>query len=179
MKQKITGMYTALQERLLREHDVILCDGTIDGIKCQFHSITVHRCAFHKGPENRRIRNWKQENTVKSTFVLLHEIGHLYGRYDYKVEDEYKATEWALRRCLELHLIPDRDMITSKQMAINRMYDKEAERFSWYDLYGLKKPDWLKDREYYSVVRLYDELFPEQIKKKLLRCNAVSPSTIG
>lgn len=165
MEEKTTGMYTALQEHLIREHDVILCDGTIDGEQCEHCRMSAHRCAYHNGEENRKIRNWKQENTLRSTFILLHEIGHLYGRYDYKVEDEYKATEWALYRCLELHLIPDRDLITGKQIAMNRMYDEEAARFRGFDLFGLEKPDWLKDREYYSVVRLYDELFPEQRKK--------------
>ena len=56
-------------------------------------------------------------------------------------------------------------MITSKQISINRVYDKYAEKFRGFDLFGLEKPDWFKDREYYSVVRLYDELFPGQRKK--------------
>ena len=165
MEQKITGMYTAVQEQLIREYDVVLCDGTFNGRACEYRNMTAHRCAYHNGDRNRRVRNWRQENTLKSTFILLHEIGHLYGRYEYKVEDEYKATEWALRWCRELHLIPDRDMITSKQISINRVYDKYAEKFRGFDLFGLEKPDWFKDREYYSVVRLYDELFPGQRKK--------------
>lgn len=156
---EITGMYIAVQNRQIEEYSVILCDGMIDGCQCEHHRLSAHRCAYHDGDENRRIRNWKQENSVLSTFILLHEIGHLQEHCDYRVEDEYRATEWALHKCLELHIYPDRDMITDKQISIMRMYDEYAAEFNGFDLFGIEKPEWFKDREYYSVVRLYDRLF--------------------
>ena len=156
---EVTGIYTEIQNRLIEEHDVILCDGVIDGYRCEHHKVSVHRCAYHKGRKNRRIRNWKQENTILSTFILLHEIGHLQKHYAYRVEDEYRATEWALQMCKRLHISVNRDMVSSKQISIMRMYDKYASEYKDFDLYGLRKPDWLKDREYYNVVRLYDRMF--------------------
>jgi len=156
---EITGMYIAIQNHLIEEHKVILCDGMIDGCQCEYHRRSAHRCAYHKGDRNRKIRNWKQENTVKSTFILLHEIGHLQKHYEYRVEDEYRATEWALHKFRELHIHPDRDMITDKQIAITRLYDEYASKFHGFDLFGIEKPEWLKDREYYSIVRLYDQIF--------------------
>lgn len=153
------GLYTAIQQRLIEEYDVILCDGMINGSRCEFHRVSAHRCAYHKGKKNRKIRNWKQENTVLSTFILLHEIGHLQKHYKYRVEDEYRATEWALQMCGKLHVNVSRDMVTSKQISITRLYDRYAQGYKGFDLFGIQKPDWLKDREYYNVVRIYDLMF--------------------
>lgn len=155
----VIGMYTALQNQLIEEHNVVMCDGTIDGHECEHCRLSAHRCAYHKGNENRKIRNWKQENTILSTFILLHEIGHLQEHYKYRVEDEYRATEWALQKCKDLHISVSRDMVSSKQISIMRMYDKYASEYKNADLYGINKPEWLKDREYYNVVRLYDQMF--------------------
>ena len=156
---EVTGMYTAIQNLLIEEHKVILCDGMINGFCCEHHKVSAHRCAYHKGEKNRKIRNWKQENTILSTFILLHEIGHLQEHYAYRVEDEYRATEWALLMCRKLHINVSRDIVTDKQLSIMRMYDRYAQKYKDFDLYGMNKPEWLKDREYYNVVRLYDSMF--------------------
>ncbi len=157
--EKNIGMYTALQNRLIVQYDVIICDGMIDGHKCQNERYSAHRCAYHNGSENRRIRNWKQENTVLSTFVLLHEIGHLQEHYEYRVEDEYEATVWAMEMCRELHIPIDRKTLSKKQIDIIRWYDRYAEKYAGADLFGIKRPEWLKDREFYNVVRVYDRMF--------------------
>lgn len=159
MNDKITGMYTAIQNMLIEEYNVTLCDGTIDGCKCEHERYSAHRCAYHDGDKNRKIRNWQQENTVLSTFILLHEIGHLQEHYDYRVEDEYEATVWAMKMSQTLHIPIDRGMIASKQIDIMRRYDGYAKRYAGAELFGIKKPDWLKDREFYNVVRVYDRMF--------------------
>lgn len=159
MGEKVIGIYIAVQNRLIEEYDVTLCDGTINDEPCEYRSYTAHWCAYHVGERNRRIRNWMQENTVLSTFILLHEIGHLNEHYEYRVEDEFEATVWAMRMCAKLRIPIDRETIAEKQADIMRRYDSYADKYADCDSRGTKKPSWLRDRECYNALRVYDRMF--------------------
>lgn len=77
-------------------------------IKLDPHSACWRRTHVHV--KERRICKWRQAASIRSTFTLLHEIGHCENN-DSKMrrcEKEFYATQWALDRCKELKIeVPD------------------------------------------------------------------------
>jgi len=156
-------IYTEIQNRLISEYGITICDGVDPYSKeknmCNYCKCKTHRCAYFDGENFKRVRNWKQENTVFSTYVLLHEIGHTLLRYESETEDEYRASVFAIRKCKELHIPLTREIVVKNQHNILNIYRSEASEYNGYDLFGIEKPEWLKTAEYYNVVKVYDEVF--------------------
>lgn len=77
-------------------------------IKLDPHSKCWRRTHAHV--KERRVCKWKQMNSMRSTFTLLHEIGHIETKTSSmrRSESEYYATCWAIDRCKEYGLeIPE------------------------------------------------------------------------
>ena len=161
---EVTGMYTALQNRLIGEYGITLCDGCNPdyGGLCDNCGSVPHRCAYYEPDtgENKRVGNWKQENTVKSTFILLHEIGHTVYYHPVSIVNEYMAYVFAVRKCKELGLNLSRELVVNNQRCLNRLYSHDVNRYNGaYRLSGMYELVWVKTPEDYNIVKVYDELF--------------------
>ena len=90
--------YIELQNELIKKYR----------IKIDTNSTCWRRTHVH--PKQRRISKWNQMDSVRSTFTLLHEIGHCENNNSKmrRCEQEYYATQWALDKCRELGInVPD------------------------------------------------------------------------
>ena len=176
----VVGMYVAIQNRLIKEYEITLCDGCCPeycGI-CDNFGTVPHRCAYYDFDtgENKRIGNWEQENTVKSTFILLHEIGHTIYYHPISIVNEYLAYVFAIRKCKELGLNLSRDLVLSNQRCLNRLYSRDVNKYNGaYQLSGMCNLDWVKTAEDYNIVKEYDKVYDinlqEYLNKKLMSVN--------
>ena len=78
--------YNDFQSAMIERYGIIIENNS----KC--HSRT------HVHVKEKRICKWKKANSIKSTFTLLHEIGHCENNNSKmrRCEQEYFATQWAL-----------------------------------------------------------------------------------
>lgn len=91
--------FIELQEELIKQYRINLNPNS----KC------YGRTHIHQ--QKRMLCKWKQSSSIKSTFTLLHEIGHCENNNSKmrRCEEEYYATQWALDKCKELKLkVPDK-----------------------------------------------------------------------
>ena len=97
-----------------------MCDGT----KCKNDWGRTHA---HVRP--RRVCKWKQANSLKSTFDLFHEIGHIETTKSWmrRAESEYYATIWAIQMFKNYNLAVPRDTMKLYQNYIE-MEVKRGER---------------------------------------------------
>ncbi len=104
--------YKDFQNSIIKKYNIDLCDGS----KCKND---WHRTHAHI--KERRICKWNQKNSIRSTFDLLHEIGHIETTKSSmrRAESEYYATKWALERCAEYGLTVPRSVIELYQNYIN------------------------------------------------------------
>ena len=91
-----------IQDDVIKKYRIDLCDGTrcIDGDWSRTHAHV----------RSRRVCKWKQANSARSTFTLLHEVGHIETTKAgmRRAEEEYFATQWAIERAKEYELdIPE------------------------------------------------------------------------
>ena len=120
--------YTQIQNDVVSKYRVTLDKHS----KCKMKRAHAH-------VSERRICNWNRANTFRSTFTLLHEIGHLETtkRTMKRCESEYYATCWALDKCKEYNLYVDEDVLYIYQRYIyqelargkrrgGKKYDSEA-----------------------------------------------------
>ena len=86
------GRFIDIQNDLISTYRIDICDGT----KCDDDWSRTHAHI-----KIRRICKWKQCNSIRSTFTLMHEIGHIETTKSYmrRAESEYYATKWALAMC--------------------------------------------------------------------------------
>ena len=94
---------------------------------------------MHAHVKERRVCKWKQANSVRSTFDLFHEIGHIETTKSKmrRCESEYYATVWAINRCKEYGLEIPAGIIKVYQDYINREHDRGVRRGG--DLPSLKQ----------------------------------------
>ena len=106
--------YIDIQNEVIQKYRIDICDGT----KCTDNSDWRRT---HAHPKLRRVCKWPQKNSIRSTFDLFHEIGHIeaYHAGMRRAEDEYAATVWAIDKCKEYGLkVPD-EIIIIYQRYIN------------------------------------------------------------
>ena len=161
---EIIGMYTAIQNRLIEDYGITLCDGYTpdEYMCCENYGNKPHVCVYYNPAtkENKRIGNWRQENTVESTFILLYEIGHTIRCYETEIIDEYSAYVFAIRKCGELGINLSRDLVVEKQRELLALYRRNEHNYSGtYVLSDTDKPDWVTIPEDYSIVSVYDKVF--------------------
>ena len=102
--------YIELQNELVKKYRIKLDPES----KC--------RSRTHVHVKQRRICKWKQHASMRSTFTLLHEIGHCENN-SYKIlnrpmrrcEEEFYATQWAIAKCKELKLEVSKNIIDRYQ----------------------------------------------------------------
>ena len=88
------------------------------------------RCRMHAHVKERKICKWFPKNSIRATFDLLHEIGHIETTKSWmrRCESEFYATQWALDRCKEYGItVPDR-IVSLYQDYINREHDRGVRR---------------------------------------------------
>ena len=115
------GKFTDIQDRLIKTYRIQLCNGTL--CKNDWSRTHVHI-------QKRRICKWVQKNSLKSTFTLLHEIGHIEAHTGSmrRAESEYHATVWAMEKASQLGLdIPD-SLIQFYQDYIDRTKNRGIRR---------------------------------------------------
>lgn len=84
------GRFEEIQDEVIKKYKVKLCYG--EYCKNDWQRTHAHI-------RSRTVCKWKRANSIQSTFILLHEIGHIMttkGHYR-RCEAEYYATEWALK----------------------------------------------------------------------------------
>ena len=83
--------YTQIQDEVIARY----------GIYIEKHSTC--RSRTHAHVKERKICKWKRANSYESTFILLHEAGHIMTTTSTmrRAEEEYYATTWAIDRCKE------------------------------------------------------------------------------
>lgn len=97
-------------------------------MKIDEHSTCWSRTHVHV--KERRICKWKRANSINSTFTLLHEMGHCENN-DSKMrrcEQEYYATEWALRICKEYDIEVPQKIIDRYQRYVYMELDRGLRR---------------------------------------------------
>ena len=113
--------YTEIQQQLVKQYRIDLCDGT----KCKNDWQRTH--AHLRG---RRVCKWCAKNSFASTFTLMHEIGHIENNWSgmRRCEQEYFATMWAIQKCKEYGLSIPKKIINDYQDYINNEIERGVRR---------------------------------------------------
>lgn len=84
----------------------------------------------HAHPKTRTVCKWKPKNSIRATFDLLHEIGHIETHRSgmRRCESEYYATVWAIERCKEYGLTVPESVIGVYQRYIDMERDRGIRR---------------------------------------------------
>lgn len=96
MKEKLKK-YEKIQQEIIQKYRIDICDGT----KCRNDWRRTHAHT-----KIRRVCKWKQSNSIASTFILLHEVGHIVNNKGKlrRCEEEYYATIWAIEEARKYNL---------------------------------------------------------------------------
>lgn len=84
----------------------------------------------HAHVRERKICKWNRKNSIRSTFTLFHEIGHIetYHGSMRRCESEFYATKWALELCREYGLEVPEEVVKMYQDYIWRELDRGQRR---------------------------------------------------
>lgn len=107
-----------------------LQDQIIERYRMTIDEHSTCRMRMHVHPRERRICKWHPKSSALATFELLHEIGHCENNNSKmrRCEQEYYATEWALRKCEEYGINVPQDVIDRYQRYIDRELDRGLRR---------------------------------------------------
>lgn len=74
----------------------------------------------HMHIKQRKLCKWNRANSIKSTFTLLHEVGHCENNNSKmrRCEEEYYATQWAIDKCKEFDIEIPSNIVTRYQRYI-------------------------------------------------------------
>jgi predicted DNA-binding protein (UPF0278 family) len=113
--------YADIQNDVIQKYRINLCFGD----KCERDWRRMHAHV-----RERRVCKWKQANSVKATFDLFHEIGHIESNTSKmrRCEQEYHATVWAIIEMRKYGLEVPASIISSYQEYINREHDRGVRR---------------------------------------------------
>lgn len=116
--------YIEIQNEVIKKYKVVIVENSTCKTRTHAHC-----------DGTRRICKWKQANSLKSTFTLLHEIGHIMTKTSKmrRCESEYYATIWALERCKEYGLNVIINIIYEYQRYIYMELDRGIRRGGTYD----------------------------------------------
>ena len=97
-------------------------------IKLNEHSDCWGR--MHAHVKQRMICKWKQTNSIRATFDLLHEVGHIETTKSWmrRAESEYYATMWAIYRCREYGIKIPKKLFNLYQKYIDMEIDRGIRR---------------------------------------------------
>jgi hypothetical protein len=104
----MAGRFYDIQNEVIAKYGIDICDGT----KCKSDWRRTHT---HVGI--RRICKWISKNSVRSTFTLFHEIGHVETTKAKmrRCEAEFYATKWAISLSHEYGIEIPSSIITEYQ----------------------------------------------------------------
>lgn len=110
--------YTTIQNDLIKKYHIVLKPNSTCYGRTHIHTKT------------RTICKWKQANSIRSTFTLLHEIGHAENNNSKmrRCEEEYYATVWALLEASKLGLTIPNGIVTRYQNYIDRELERGKRR---------------------------------------------------
>lgn len=113
--------YVNIQNEVIKKYRVDICNGD----KCKNDWSRMHAHV-----KERRVCKWKPANSLKCTFDLLHEIGHIETTKSKmrRCEEEYFATVWAIERCKEYGIEIPGEIIARYQRYINMEHDRGVRR---------------------------------------------------
>ena len=113
--------YRDIQNDAIKKYRIDICDGT----KCANDWRRTHAHI-----KIRRVCKWKQANSMKSTFDLFHEIGHIETTKSSmrRAESEYYATVWAIDECVKYDLVIPESIISVYQDYIDREVERGKRR---------------------------------------------------
>lgn len=105
--------FIEIQNEVIKKYRIDLCDGT----RCKDGDWS----RTHAHPKKRRVCKWKQANSIQSTLILFHEIGHIENNHGKmrRCEEEYHATVWAIERLREYGLI---GKVTDREKILHQQY---------------------------------------------------------
>lgn len=108
----MAGRFEQIQQDMIVRYRVSVSDGS--DCPCGWRRTHAH-------VKERKICKWKQANSIRSTFSLLHEIGHIETTTSSmrRCESEYYATVWAIERCREYNIPVPRYIIERYQAYID------------------------------------------------------------
>lgn len=88
------------------------------------------RSRTHAHPKQRKVCKWNRANSMRSTFTLFHEIGHIVNNNSKmrRCEQEYYATVWAIEELRKYNLEASSDLIERYQRYIYRELDRGLRR---------------------------------------------------
>lgn len=88
----------------------------------------------HVHVKERKICKWNRANSVRSTFTLLHEIGHCENNNSTmrRCEQEFYATQWALDICREYDIDVPNEVIKKYQDYVYRELERGLRRGGKY-----------------------------------------------
>lgn len=95
--------YKQIQDDVINKYRIDICDGT----KCDNDWRRTHAHV-----KERRVCKWKQANSMRSTFTLLHEVGHIQTTKSgmRRYQSEYYATTWAMEEAKQYGLTVPKDI---------------------------------------------------------------------
>lgn len=139
--------YIDIQDKLLKQYPVTLCDGTM----CIDDWSRTHA---HK--KEKKVCKWIRKNSVESTFELAHEIGHIYAKHGSggkRFSEEFYATEFAVTTLTSMGVtIPDKTLTDYKDyilMEWDRGYRRSRCKTGFFnDNFPCRK----------NVISMWDEL---------------------
>lgn len=110
-----------IQEEVIAKYQIDICNGA----KCPNDWRRTHAHVME-----RRVCKWNQANSVRSTFTLLHEIGHIMTHKTSmrRAESEYFATVWAIEESRKYGLKIPEHMKKLYQDYIDREKDRGIRR---------------------------------------------------
>ena len=113
--------FDQIQQDVITRYRITISDGS--DCHCGWRRTHAH-------VKERKICKWKQTNSFKSTFTLLHEIGHIETTTSSmrRCESEYHATVWAIQRCREYGISIPPDIIERYQAYIDMEKDRGQRR---------------------------------------------------
>lgn len=114
--------YKDIQNEVIKKYRIDLCDGT----RCKDGDWR----RTHAHIKQRRVCKWKQANSIRSTFTLLHEIGHIMNNRSgmRRAEEEYFATVWAIEECKKYGIDVPKKIIDDYQEYIDDEIDRGIRR---------------------------------------------------
>lgn len=116
------GYFEEVQQEVIRNYNVKICP---KGVCTCWHRMHAH-------VKERKVCKWEPHNTVRCTFDLLHEIGHIetmnVNPRMRRAEQEYTATVWAIERCREYGIKIPRKLFDLYQDYIDRTRDRGERR---------------------------------------------------
>ena len=87
-------------------------------------------CRMHAHVRTRTVCKWIPANSVKATFALMHEIGHIETTKTWmrRAEEEYFATKWALEKAREYGMDVPKKLAQTYQDYIDRELERGKRR---------------------------------------------------